>query len=253
MDNNYDSLQKKVQELFNPLNIFLALLEIIFLVFICIVFMNNLNEQNSSTEIEIRDFSVQNSIRDEVLIRGIEEVLYEAVSFDMDDSQNVSIYGAGVREGSLKSVYFEDISSNYESIIVDIPDVQGSYRIYYEKSDERTRNGALNERAAEVIVTCLSDYDEKIYDNYKCRDKFDGLGHGVIVQEYLNYNNFEDFYAYIDEGDLSKIKIVSRYYNHTAEQDAKYVEEVKKFVESLGISPELFEYYIVPVDELEIL
>ena len=186
-------------------------------------------------------------------LSGVRQDLYEAASLNINDDRSIAFSDAHIREGSLKNVYFDEINTEYNSFVVDIPSIQGSYKVYYEKPDEQTKTGALNERAVEVIVTCLANAEEIIYDDSSCVDKYNNLGHGVIVKEYIQYADFEDFYAYIDKEDLSRIRIVSRYYAHTSEQDAEYIQEVKQFVESLGISADLFEYYIVPNSELEIL
>ena len=253
MEDNYTNIQNKMQKLLSPLNIFLCLLEIVFLVFVAIALRDVLEEPGVVAEVKMDQSLIASGVEDEITRQSIEEVLYETISLNKSDHQNISISDTRIREGSSRSVYFDKISTEYNSFVVDIPSIRGSYKVYYEKPDKQTKTGALNERAVEVIVTRLDDVEEKVYEDFACVDKYNNLGHSVIVKEYIQYVDSEDFYAYIDEENLSQIEVVSRYYTHTSEQDAKYVEEVREFVKSLGISPDLFEYYIVPVDELEIL
>ena len=250
MEGDSLNIQNKIKDNFSLINIILLIVEIVFLFFAFIVFTNiTKDDDNLIVGIDVKNSDEQISEMTDGLSQNINTSIYDILSINSGKIEdNISLSDAVVREGSVREKRFDVAGVQYVSFIVDVTEKKQSYWVNYVRDDEIDDT----EGAPEVLTACL-DSSEYIYGAFDCVDRSNGLARNNIVKEYLGYADFEDFYAYIDEGDLSRIKIVSRFYEHSPEQDAKYVEEVKGFVESLGIPVELFEYYIVPVDEIEIL
>lgn len=248
--------QEKINNLLNPVNIVLIIVELSFLMIIGFIFASVINDDDVNFGVVVENTrsidEIPSGVRDSVSV-----ALYNIVSLNTEDGQNVNVSGAFVRDGTMVRRHFDNNDESepgFETVsfVVDIPSLEQSYWVQYEKSDEYDEEDSENDWTVVPTVTCLLD-SEKKFNNFVCNSQLGEFERNRIAANYLGYASFEDFYAYIDEGDLSRIKIVSRFYEHSPEQDAKYVEEVKEFVESLGIPVELFEYYIVPVDEIEIL
>lgn len=252
MDNNEDTKKGLLSQGNVIVFGFLVILQVAFLIIVVMVFRGMFEEEPISTEVGIDN--IQSMVGDESLVEMDEtlaSLVYSAISENSDDLGNAEEFSASVREGTVvKKEFDKNPPIKYMSFVVDVPVIRQSYKFYYEYEDVEEPDMWGN-NIMDLFVTCVSD-EEAIYE-FECDNSEGGNRRARLVKSNLQYLDNEDFYAYIDEGDLSRIKIVSRSYEHSPEQDAKYVEEVKEFVESLGIPVELFEYYIVPVDEIEIL
>lgn len=244
--------QDKVMHWISPINVFLCLLEVCFVVFCSYSFVSLLDDSSVEAKIDLSDNSSFNGLTGVSEVdEGIGSALYDVLVLNLSDINRLNSENVVIRDGKISKYYYDE-GSYYTGFIVDLPDVSQSYFVHYYDVNDRDDTNENGDHGYTVTVSCLTKL-EMIYGDFACRDRNGGMARNYVLMGLLDYADFEDFYAYIDEGDLSRIKIVSRFYEHSPEQDAKYVEEVKEFVESLGIPVELFEYYIVPVDEIEIL
>lgn len=235
----------------SPINGLAVVLEVIFLVFVGVTFADILKEPVVS-----RDIVINNNI-DQADFAGSElnESLYNTMLLNSVNMNNIGLDGVFFREGSLKEVNFEKAGFTYSSFIVDIPSMQQSYRIYHEQLDRDDNVREYDIKPAEVVmVTCLYSNDDIIYDDYKCMDEYSQDMGSDIVAEYLRYTDFDGFYAYIgeDDVDMKTINIVSSKYEYTDAESAEYVKDVRGFVESLGISADLFDYKVMPKPTMEL-
>lgn len=233
----------------NLIGVILVMTEIVFLVIMAILFVRVGEDQYVDGKVGVDGLEWQLSGVSENSLKTMDALLYDAISSNSQSFQNISSRGAIIRSNSLIDMRldFADESVRYLSFMVDIPDIKQSYRAYYgyiepEYSDEYLNN------VIGIGMLCPSS-DEMIYDDFGCSESIGGVNRNDIVAKYLKYSGFDEFIAYVDPEDAEKkhIKIVAKKYDYTDSEGEKYLQETKEFVESLGVSPELFEYTVEPV------
>lgn len=228
----------------NMLTLLLIVFEIGFLCIIGNVFMDVITDSREVAGLDVGNLSENiGEVRNEI-DNGLKTALYNLASLNLSNDQNINIYGALIRDDSLVEKSFTKFNREYFSFIVDIPDIEQSYWVWYDKyiSDVEDLSGGV----PEVMVVCLSDYESKIYDDFACRDESNGLTRNFIVKNYLRYTDFDGFIAYVDPKDdgMKHVRIVSNKYEYTDEDSERYMRETREFIKSLGISPDLFEYTV---------
>ena len=161
---------------------------------------------------------------------------------------NVDIDQAVLRDGSVSTHYFEDINMNYYSSIVDLPDLEQSYWIFHEYSEDK--DNVYWSTDMRYAVLCLADSDRIIYPEFDCKSDYGQLTYIIIAKKYIGQYRFKEFMVRDDlgEDEYSKIGLIALK-GDAAQNGEKYIEDVKDTIASLGISPDLFEYEVVnPID-----
>lgn len=247
MEDNLTDFQRKLRGVFNPFNLFLMVLEMGFLIFVGVIFANVLTEPNVVPEVGADEFVGQIEGLSWELSDDIGRAIYDAIAKNTGDGRNVDESGVIVRDGSLIDRRFDGADLRYVSFIVDVPELSQSYWVYYDDYGELDAD-ELSGGAPEVVVACLVDDNEMIYKDFDCRDGGSGLARNYVVAEYLKYFRSDGFVAFVDPGDeeMKHIRVMSKKHEYTDEESERYVRETKEFIESLGISPELFEYTVEP-------
>ncbi len=180
----------------------------------------------------------------------IEWELLNTILRNVDDNAlDKNKASAHLRDGSIKTQRFEDYGVNYVRAIVDIPDIEQSYEIFLEYPDNKDAISAVEYGESEVAkpysILCLDDNSEKIYPNFECHESSDYYTRQEIVANTLGYFYFDYFSAYLDPNKQDTIIISpSVTYDNDDATKAKYIEEVRTAVETLGISPDSFTYYV---------
>lgn len=156
---------------------------------------------------------------------------------------------AYLRDGSIKAQRFESYGVNYVRAIVDIPNLEQSYEIFLEYPDNKDAISAVEYSESEVAkpysILCLDDNSEKIYPDFDCHESPGYYTRQKIVANTLGYFYFDYFSAYLDpNGPGTVIISPSVTYDNDDATKAQYIEEVKTAIKSLGISPDLFTYYV---------
>ena len=229
-----------------PIIFFIA--QVIFIIIVISILSLNVKsdkigemEVNRQPTLTIKDLNSQ--LSDGVYQGSIETVLTKTVelnteNFNVNDTVNI-------REGSLSTIKFENIDSVYFSAIIDIPNLQQSYQVYalYPLSNEAPAELSYSTQ----YVLCLDGYSEKIYPNFDCKDLFESDTRQYIVSVYLEYFDFDGFSAFTTQNSDYSIVYIDAdpdldLYDTTRQS---YIQEVKKAIRSLGISPELFEYRVI--------
>lgn len=86
-------------------------------------------------------------------------------------SKNVK---ATIRESSIRSQENNEQGANlsYRSFAIDIPEVRQSYwvQIEWENADD----GSIRYTGYPVVISCLPESEEKIYQDFECVDDFNG-------------------------------------------------------------------------------
>lgn len=237
----------------SPIVILFIMIQLLFIVLLVISFLN-LRQSDGATDrknepkvtidgltAKIKDFP--NSYTDD-----IEHSLTETIELNVDNF-NISNVEAVIRDNSLKVKDFYDYGFKALSVIVDIPNLEQSYQIFYKYSTdyENIVDSAYYDNPRAVL--CLSEEMDKIYPNFKCQASYPQETRFKIVADYLKYLDFNYFSAFTDDS-LTKIIINPTEYSPTDEEKASYLQETKNAIESLGISPEIFTYEVSSPSDL---
>ena len=181
-----------------------------------------------------------------VSINNLQSLIPELSTYDISDIERnifaVINHGqpetdtdlsATVRADTLKEVNFEDETIKYFSAILDVPGVSATYQLYYGYSH-------LETKAPNNFISILCPLDD---DN--CDDPANQPSRPEIAYRYLRYFNFDYFTPTINPGEHDKVYINPIQGDVNAEEQESYIKETQQAIESLGISPQLFEYYVL--------
>ena len=197
---------------------------------------NDVTRYEKIPELTIKDLSQKASILTERDIKDIQKKVFQIVS-ENTKSIDIDKVELVIRNGETHAQTFRN-NSKYVSMIVDIPSLEQSYQVFYSTN-------AVIDPNISTFVLCLDDSIKKVYPDFKCKSSDDESIKHTIVSSYLRYFSFEYFSAYIKPDDPKTIIISpSVTYNNSEETKAKYVEEVKESIKSLGLRPDVYEYYV---------
>ncbi|MBR3056195.1 hypothetical protein IKG64_02765 [Candidatus Saccharibacteria bacterium] len=178
-------------------------------------------------------------------LENVQQVLLNMVLLNDTAGTDISMD----TEANLKDIsvnYFDVYGIGYSTAIVDLPELRQSYRIFYEWSDDDA-NEYISPNAS-IMIMCETEEALMIYEDFECQDVIDRKTLNSVVGKYLKYYDRDEFIAFVDPGDeeMKHIRVMSKKHEYTDEESGRYVRETKEFIESLGISPELFEYTVEP-------
>lgn len=153
---------------------------------------------------------------------------------------------AVINKDSLKNIRFESINLNYLSAVVDLPDLEQEYRIFFEYSNDQN-NSYLTPNET-LVVTCLDQNDKyKKYD-FNCAAAPQENIYEKMAAKYLNYFRFKDFSASINpKKDVKTVNMVSMYGPKNA---ASYEQQCRSAISELGIDPNRFKYNMLSSSDL---
>lgn len=114
-----------------------------------IIFLISLAFSNpkTTTSISIKNFSSFLPNIPENDKQNIFNQLYEIVTINTDSSQNIQNSNAEIREDTLD--IFEDTNFTYGNFIVDIPNLNQSYKIHFEYGDQNYLSGYP------ILISCI--------------------------------------------------------------------------------------------------
>lgn len=163
---------------------------------------------------------------------------------------------AKIREDSIRTQYFADDSTNYVRAIVDIPEYKQSYEVFLIYPDNQNSVNMVEYSNPDIekpySILCLKEKADVIYPGFECQDSPDYSTRQKIAAKALALFDFDYFSVYPDPSDPNKIIInPSVTYENSEAVKAKYIKETKNAIESLGISPEIFNYYVLTTDDAE--
>lgn len=178
----------------------------------------------------------------------IDALLLDIVQKNVPDI-NISEAKAEIRGGTAHSHYFERPNINYFSAIIDIPVIEQSYQLFYQYSNEE-QNEFLSPNDS-IIFLCIEDSLDIIYPDFDCKDIYSQKTRNAIAAKYLQFFKFGQFSAGINSKNYELVKIFPNNFNQV--DDKAFLEEVKQAIQFLGISPELFDYYIIQPEDITYL
>lgn len=243
-------MEEYKKDINTPLMVLVAI-QILFVVLLAM----SLSELFSSNKIDFEDIDEVPKISVEHLgesmpgassndIKMMELTLLDAVNENMGDVN----FGANkgiLREDSVKTYYFENANLHYFSAIVDIPGLGQSYWIFHEYSDDKMNESLSGED--QYMALCLVNEENMIYRDFDCKSRYAGLTYNAIAAKYLKYTElYKDNLGITVSDDYRSIEIDVR--GKREKSDEEYVDIVKNKLDSLGISPGIFEYTVVDSD-----
>ena len=212
----------------NPIIVIAVIIELLF-IFLVIATVNSiLNSEQDTPKVAIDNYSqiengielegnIGNNLKRDVLGRAI----YRTVS--MNYSGNLKNSGAKVREDSMRSLYLEDYDYQYISFLIDLDDLQQTYRVVYRQGDSKTPSGLLGIDEYNAIVFCPKEED-LIYESFECHDEFGTVAMDSILMTLIRYSEFKGFAVnpIIDAktGNIETIEVVVESDNEEQQESA---------------------------------
>ena len=246
MDNNrlrhYESNNdnKKI----NPVILVFAGIQaiLIILAIATIVRMNsdNITEDNPAYEektpqFTIKDLAKKASILNQDDVTNIQKKVFKIIAKNTN-SIDVNTVEATIRDDMIYQQSFGD-NVKYLNMTIDVPDLKQSYDVYYSPN-------AVLDPEESTFVLC-SDGEELIYKDFDCKGSDNVSIRNTIVKTFLGYFKFNYFTAYADADNPTNVIISpSVTYNNSEATKSGYIDEVRSAIDSLGISPDDYTYYV---------
>lgn len=170
-------------EKINPVTTGLIIAQVIFTILMIISFNMVLANEPIDLGVEVGGINQEIEGLPESGKSNIEYNIYQAVA-DNTASGDIKKTGVVLRAGSLINKYYEEFNINYVNFIADVPDVEQSYRVIYEWSDD-AENEYLSP-AYSTIVMCVEP-DEVIFENFDCNTEDDYMKNTVVSSMAYRY------------------------------------------------------------------
>ena len=230
-------------------------IQLLFFIVIGFVFINIMSKNDRITKPEDRPkISINNLSSNDINLRDefIDEISHNLLEAIKQNTSTLDLpkTNAIIRDDSLTLKQFNRQNFNALSFIVDIPNLEQSYQVYYKYPTDVTTEMLTGENPYAVL--CLEDETQIIYPNFKCHSSYPKDIRQRIATDYIRFMEFDDFSITLDDNDPTQINInpiidVSDGINES------YISQVKLSIQSLGISPDLFKYRIVKKTDLNYL
>ena len=145
---------------------------------------------------------------------------------------------AKIQPDSLYVKNFAKQDKNYLSAIVDIPEMNLSYYLYYlyDVNPSEAPDDSL-------LIYCMDTFDY-------CVDYYDKRDLRVLV-DYLLYNKGFDNFSVRMENDYNEIVIRPFKADPSDDEKNSYVELVKDTIKQYGVAPDTFDYRVTTYDDLD--
>ena len=244
------------QKIINPI----AIVFIFFQLTLAIIIAAILNNAISDDEINYADYDQQPQVVIENLSNKVPELLPgDITEIQRELLRTIQMNIPDIRADKAKAVIrnniinhqFDNQDFNLLNINVDLPQLEQSYRIFYRY--EKNRKEWYPDPHKFLIVICPRTFSDIGYPDFKCHDEYDQkIEHGIVA-EFINYLNpyFDYFSVYIESSEIDKIIInPSVTYDNDETTKSRYIKEVKDAIESLGISPDIFKYYVRTLEDV---
>ena len=238
----YENGKKKI----NPIVlVFLAIqLLLIIIIFIIVAWINSSNDvidndaerYEKLPELTIENLADKVSALTESEIKSIQKKVFEIVS-ENSKSINVDIK-AKIRDDNVHYIAFDRHHTSYLNMTIDIPNLEQSYEVFYSSN-------AVIDPEVPTYVLCLEDDADIVYKDFKCKSSDDESIRDTMIETFIKFFDFDYFSAYISTDDSSTIVIdPSITYDNDEATKKSYIAEAKGAVESLGFSPDKYNYYV---------
>lgn len=233
----------------NYLPIIFLVAEFMFVIILVVILSNLLGSNNITTDIgsqptaSVGNFSSTIPELSPEMVTTIERQLYNAllVNSPKGTIQNSTTNALVVTDSVMRN-NFDNAGVNLVSAAIDVPTLEQSYSFYYGYPQEGNNDFQL-------FYTILCPVSSKVgsYSDFDCSgNSFTGdVTKNSILSTFLSYFDFANFSAYLDPDNSSRIIIrPSVTYNNSEKTKNAYIEEVQNAINSLGMDPKDYEYYV---------
>ncbi|MBR0372684.1 hypothetical protein IJH72_01945 [Candidatus Saccharibacteria bacterium] len=246
-----DNLEKRITP--NYLLITFIFIQIIIII-TAIVSLSRIPKDSIRTDEYVSEMSVSVTNISEIFpdvpennIKNLKNDLYELMKKNNTDV-DLSVDDAQIRTGSEHTYYFEKNGVNYYGAIIDVPSLSQSYQFFYEYLDSE-KDGTLAGGKEQGAMLCLENEEDVIYPEFDCKNNlYDSSSLKFIVNRYLALMEFNLFSARVDSKNNSRIVVYPTSSEATQSNSRTYIKQVKDFIQSLGISPDIFTYDYIASD-----
>lgn len=229
------------------------LFQIIFVIVVIFLIHNTLSKESKIENRNQEPYIFINGLSDNPVnlpnshIIDLSRSLTDTVKYN---TQNLDLSKAGaiIRKDSVTIKEFSRQGFTALSFIVDLPNLEQSYQIYYKYPTDTSLDTSFNEFPRAVL--CLDDSSQNYFPDFKCRSEQPTNIRQRIATDYMHYLEFNTFTINMDPDDRTKIDI-NPIVNGSSIIDESYIQQVKDAISELGISPDLFKYHIVNHQDLD--
>ena len=229
----------------SPITIALVFFQLIIVVFLVAAIGRSLN--NRTAEVNIRN---ENSQQIQVINKdkktkidfddqewdSLKEIIYNTIV--EQNSQNKSIMNnitIEIRNGSIIKKFYKDQNFYYYNFIVDIPDLESSYKVKIDYAKDKDNKYISSDDAR--AVTCLENNDKIKYKDQVCKMPEIALDKFGVLSMYYQYEDFGGLSVYPSRENPREVIIDMTNSDMTYEEATTYV---KKWIESMGYSADGF-------------
>lgn len=197
---------------------------------------NDTERYEKMPELTISGLKDKATFLSETAVKDIQKKAFKIVS-ENSESVNKSSIKATIRDGKIFAEKFGD-RSNYINMIIDIPDLEQSYQVFYSS------NAVINPEVSSYVL-CLNEEGDKIYKNFECKSSDNESIRQTMLETYIRYYDFNYFSAYVKEDNPNAIVISpSVTYDNSKSTMDSYVEEAMQAVDALGFPSDNYYYYV---------
>lgn len=236
--------------------VLIGFFQIIFLIITIPIIISNINQKpqsvnpNSQPVISIDNLTSYDLGLSDYHMRNIAHTLTEAIEVN---AANLDIPNtkAIIRNDTLATQDFSILNFKTLSFIVDIPNLEQSYQVYYNYPIDQDLVTFFSEDTdapfPDVLhsALCVNEPSQIIYPDFDCRSIYPTDARYQIAQSYINLLEFNDFSTNIDDTNQYQINL-KPFPKSAANLDESNISQVKHAISSLGISPDMFTYHIIP-------
>lgn len=224
----------------NPIIVGAVFAQIIFLIAAFFIFKNLLSTEQKIAKISIDDYSTIENLEsfplDPTKKSVIEGQLNSIVILNNPGIATGS--GATIRSGSVISTYIKDIDVHYLSMIVDLKNLNQSYRLVYRESDTIPNQAVPSNNPA--MFFCVQEN----FGESKCKDDYPDNIEDQIIYEMVRNKTYSNFTVGL-AGDVYNGEKLSFRLN-TLSDDSLVIsaaeDELSDYLSSLGFSFEKYEH-----------
>lgn len=239
----------------NYLAIIFSIVELIFVISIGAIIINIISQSNEAinwsnqpyiriNQSAIESIELQNSYLEDIARALTETIALNTPNFSIPDSP------ATIRDDSVNLVEFPHNTFNALSFIVDIPNLEQSYQVYYKYPTGTAAEISYGENPYAIL--CLEDSSQIVYPNFDCHTPYPADTRQRIATEYSRFLEFDNFTISFNESNPTLVEINPA----TTIADAVgelYIAETKSAIKSLGVPPDTFTYKVIKPEDLNFI
>lgn len=244
-----------INQKISPLILAIIIGQVIFMIILVAIIHNKTTEENKTLTYNNQPtitLDIDTTLSDDIDLSDhqINDISHSLTNTIELNTSNLNIPGAKaiIRNNSLTSKEFNTYNFKTLSFIVDIPNLEQSYQIYYNYPMDPDAETFLSEdtdssSSNNLHILCIEESSQIIYPNFECHSASPSDLRYSIIQSHINLLEFDVFSTSIDKDNPHQINLKG-FHRAIDHLDDSHIAQVKDAISSLGISPDLFTYHI---------